>query len=73
VGAGLCLAGVMGHTSWSAFGSNINDAAPGVIVFVVGLFFVIITRFKVRDTMQVGGGGGNQLKRMLRSISYYPD
>jgi hypothetical protein len=26
-----------------------SDATPGVIVFVVGIFFVLITRFKVKQ------------------------
>jgi hypothetical protein len=47
----LCLNGVAGHTSWTAkaFGlqSQINDAAPGVVLFIVGIFFVLITRPKV--------------------------
>jgi hypothetical protein len=44
----LGLHGVAGHTSWTAkvlgFESNINDAAPGVVLFVVGVFFVWITK-----------------------------
>lgn len=49
-GIGLFLNGVAGSTSWTAkfFGaeSAITDAAPGAILFVVGLFFVFITRYK---------------------------
>jgi hypothetical protein len=48
----LCLNGVAGSTSWTAafFGlqSKINDAAPGVVLFIVGLFFVLITKPKVK-------------------------
>jgi len=55
-GTFLGINGVVGHTSWTAslFGlsTNINDAAPGVIVFVVGIFFVLITRFKVRHIVE---------------------
>jgi hypothetical protein len=51
-GAVLCLNGVAGSTSWtaSALGleSNINDAAPGVVLFIVGLFIVWVTKPKVR-------------------------
>jgi hypothetical protein len=47
----LCLHGVAGHTSWTApalgLSSSINDAAPGVVLFVVGVFFVLITKPKV--------------------------
>lgn len=46
----LFLNGVAGTTSWSAkvFGaeSTITDAAPGGILFIVGLFMVIATRYK---------------------------
>ena len=48
----LGLHGVAGSTSWTAkalgLESSINDAAPGVVLFVVGLFYVWITRPKVR-------------------------
>lgn len=48
----LGLHGVAGSTSWTAkvlgLESNINDAAPGVVLFVVGVFYVWITRPKVR-------------------------
>jgi hypothetical protein len=55
----LGLAGVAGHTSWTAslFGlsTNITDAAPGVIIFIVGIFLVLVTRFTVkqRSTLSV--------------------
>ncbi|MGA9770060.1 MAG: hypothetical protein WBV94_13540 [Blastocatellia bacterium] len=48
----LGLNGVAGSTSWTAsvFGleSKINDAAPGVVLFVVGIFYIWITRPKVK-------------------------
>lgn len=49
----LCLNGVAGSTSWTAklfglFQSKINDAAPGVVLFVVGIFFVVATKPKVK-------------------------
>lgn len=51
----LGLAGVVGHTSWTAsalgFSTNMTDATPGVIVFVVGIFFVLITRFKIKHVV----------------------
>jgi len=48
LGAILCLAGVVGSTSWMAkaagLESKISDAAPGVILFIVGILIVFITR-----------------------------
>ncbi len=48
----LGLNGVAGSTSWTAkllaLESEINDAAPGVLVFVVGIFMVWITKPKVK-------------------------
>ena len=51
-GVALFINGVAGSTSWSAkfFGaeSNITDAAPGAILFIVGLFVVFITRYVLK-------------------------
>jgi hypothetical protein len=51
-GSVLCLHGVAGSTSWSAsflgLSSNINDAAPGVVLFIVGLFMIVATKPKVK-------------------------
>jgi hypothetical protein len=48
----LFLHGVTGATSWTAkvigLQSNISDAAPGAVLFIVGLFIVFITRFVVK-------------------------
>jgi hypothetical protein len=48
----LFLRGVTGSTSWTAkvlgLESNITDAAPGVVLFVVGLFLVFVTRFVIK-------------------------
>ena len=48
----LCLHGVVGSTSWTAqfigAESNISDATPGVVLFVVGLFVVWVTRFSIK-------------------------
>jgi hypothetical protein len=50
VGLALGLSGVVGNTSWTAsllgLSTSLTDATPGVIVFVVGIFMVLITRFK---------------------------
>lgn len=49
-GLTLFLSGVTGSTHWTTkiFGaeSTISDAAPGAKLFIVGLFFVIVTRYK---------------------------
>ncbi|MFL0975064.1 hypothetical protein ACJO1P_05655 [Vibrio parahaemolyticus] len=46
----LCLNGVFGSTSWTVnilgAESAITDAAPGVVLFIVGVFSVYITRYK---------------------------
>ncbi len=51
-GVVLGLHGVTGSTSWTTkflgLESNINDAAPGVVLFLVGLFMVFITRPKIK-------------------------
>jgi hypothetical protein len=48
----LGINGVAGSTSWTAnalgLESKINDAAPGVVLFIVGLFMILITRPKVK-------------------------
>ncbi len=47
----LGLNGIAGSSSWTAklfgFESQLNDAAPGVILFVVGVFLVWATRPKI--------------------------
>jgi len=46
----LFFHGITGPTtSWttSVLGINVSDAAPGVVLFIVGLIFVWITQFKV--------------------------
>lgn len=48
----LSLRGVGGASSWTAkfigLESNISDAAPGVVLFLVGLSVVFITRFEFK-------------------------
>jgi hypothetical protein len=48
----LFLNGVAGAASWTTrilgAESQVSDAAPGAILFVVGLFVVVVTRFTVR-------------------------
>ena len=49
-GSILSLNGVVGSTSWTAnfigAESSINDAAPGVVLFIVGLFMIWVTKPK---------------------------
>lgn len=48
----LFLNGVAGAASWTGrflgVETNLSDAAPGAMLFVVGLFVVVATRFNVR-------------------------
>jgi hypothetical protein len=50
-GVVMGLHGVVGHTSWTAkalgIESNLSDAAPGVVLFIVGLFMIWATRPRV--------------------------
>ena len=54
-GVVLGLNGVAGSTSWTAsllgLKSQINDAAPGTVLFIVGLFMIWVTKptIKMRD------------------------
>ena len=52
IGGFLCLSGVAGHSNLSAkllgAATELSDAAPGTVLFVVGLLVVVATRFKVR-------------------------
>src|SRR5207237_9467445 len=51
-GIGLFLHGVVGSSSWVGnfigVQSKLSDAAPGTVLFVVGLAVVWLTRFSVR-------------------------
>lgn len=46
----LFLNGIVGATSWTAkilgAESTVSDAAPGALLFIVGMFCVFITRYK---------------------------
>lgn len=48
----LFLNGIVGSTNWTAkvlgVESRISDAAPGAVLFIVGLFIVVVTRFNIR-------------------------
>ena len=54
----LFLFGIVGSTSWTAHllgaESKISDAAPGSVLFVVGLFVVLISRFSMRIQTSTG-------------------
>lgn len=62
----LFLNGVTGATSWTAellgFKTNINDAAPGSVLFIVGIFLVLITRFSVNETQSVQTARGDSTR-----------
>jgi len=49
----LALHGVTGSVGWTAkvlgLESKLNDAAPGVVLFIVGLFVVWVTRFSFKS------------------------
>lgn len=51
-GVVLFLHGVSGSSSWvgEVIGarSKLSDAAPGTVLFVVGMLIVVVTRFEVR-------------------------
>lgn len=57
-GVVLGLNGVVGSTSWTAkalgFESNLNDAAPGVVLFIVGVFMIFFTRPKLKFGKMTG-------------------
>lgn len=68
----LFLNGIAGSTQWTfkALGiaeSNVTDAAPGAILFVIGLFVVIFTRFKVRQESSVRTPKGERRTNLLTS------
>jgi hypothetical protein len=50
-GVAMGLNGVAGATSWTAsllgLKSQVNDAAPGVVLFIIGLFMIVATRPRV--------------------------
>lgn len=51
-GVALFINGVAGSTSWTAkilgAESQVTDAAPGAVLFIVGLFIVFITRYVLK-------------------------
>lgn len=57
----LFIRGVSGATSWTAnlvgVESKVTDAAPGAVLFIVGLFLVVATRYKWRSRGSVFSGG----------------
>jgi hypothetical protein len=55
-GIELAVAGAAGQTSWTAslvgFKTELHDASPGVVAFVVGVAVVWITRFKFKSQFE---------------------
>jgi len=51
-GLGLFLHGIYGSSSWVGdfigVQSKLADAAPGTVLFIVGLLVIVVTRFSVR-------------------------
>ena len=51
-GVVLLLLGVTGSVSWTmkllGTESKLADASPGAVLFVVGLYFVFVTRYRVK-------------------------
>lgn len=54
----LFLRGVTGATSWTArfigASSQVSDAAPGAVLFIVGLFLVWVTRYRSPSISSAG-------------------
>ncbi|TOB48308.1 hypothetical protein CGK04_23030 [Vibrio parahaemolyticus] len=48
----LFVQGISGEINWSInmleMDSNLMDAAPGVVLFIVGLLVIVFTRFKFK-------------------------
>jgi hypothetical protein len=55
----LFFSGVSGSTNWTAkilgAESTINDAAPGTVLFIAGIFLVLITRFRFKGDFHNNG------------------
>ena len=59
IGGGLLIfQGVFGSVSWTTeflgFESELSDASPGVVLFVIGLAVVYITRFRLTAEFRRG-------------------
>lgn len=50
----LFIQGITGSTTWDLkifeAHSNISNAAPGAVLFIVGLFIIFITRYSFKHT-----------------------
>lgn len=68
-GLGLFLHGVYGSSSWVGefigVKSRLADAAPGTVLFVIGLLVVWLTRFsiRVRQPINIEFGGRTRASR----------
>jgi hypothetical protein len=76
-GVVLGLNGVFGKTSWTAsllgLSTSLTDATPGVIVFVVGIFMVLITRFRFKISDGFDEHGPYQNVILERKADFRPD
>ena len=74
LGSFLGYSGVQGHTAFTGkvlgLSANLNDAAPGVILFVVGLFAIFITKFSVRDKTVTTKRSDAEDEESLREVQY---
>ncbi len=69
-GIKLFLRGIGGSTSWTAsvMGSEtaITDAGPGAVLFVVGLFVIFVTRYRVKVKEESNKGRKSRSVYLLR-------
>lgn len=52
VGTMLCIRGITGAVSWTTrflgLESELNDAAPGVVLMIIGFFIIVVTKPRIR-------------------------
>ena len=65
----LFFLGITGTMTWGAkvlgAESQLSNAAPGALLFVVGLFVVLITRYKFEVELDAAGGVLRSLRSMI--------
>jgi uncharacterized membrane protein len=71
-GLGLFLHGIVGSSSWVGdfigIQSKLADAAPGTVLFIVGLLVIWLTRFSVRVRQPINIEVGGQVGKPSREI-----
>lgn len=62
----LSISGLAGHVQWlitaPGFSSRLENATPGIIAFVAGMFLVWRYKPKIRDDLRLGGPGQSHVK-----------